>query len=151
MKNKKLFMLVAMVLLSTFVVAGCYNNAEEKSAMEQKNGDAMMKDEDKAMEEKDDDGAMDSDVQHFNLTGKNFEFSQKEIRVKKGDKIKITFSSTDGFHEWVVDEFNAKTTRVNTGEETSVEFTVDQTGTFEYYCSVGKHRELGMVGQLIVE
>ena len=34
---------------------------------------------------------------------------------------------------------------------TFVEFTVDKTGTFEYYCSVGQHRANGMVGNLIVE
>ena len=34
---------------------------------------------------------------------------------------------------------------------TSVTFIADQEGSFEYYCSVGNHREEGMVGTLIVE
>lgn len=34
---------------------------------------------------------------------------------------------------------------------TSVTFVADETGTFEYYCSVGNHRGQGMIGKLIVE
>ena len=87
----------------------------------------------------------------FNITGKNFSFSVNEIRVKKGGKVKINFTSTDGLHDWVVDEFAARTTRVNTGDSASVEFIADKTGTFEYYCSVSIHRQAGMKGKLIVE
>ena len=90
-------------------------------------------------------------VKTFNVTGKNFSFSVNEIRVKKGDKVKINFTSTDGLHDWVVDEFNARTDKVNTQASDSVEFTADKTGTFEYYCSVSIHRAAGMKGNLIVE
>jgi plastocyanin len=92
-----------------------------------------------------------SGVKSFDLTGENFSFSQSEIRVRKGDTVRITFESTDGFHDWTIDEFDAKTEQVNPGETTSVEFVVDQVGAFEYYCSVGNHREQGMIGSLIVE
>ncbi len=91
------------------------------------------------------------EIKTFAISGKNFTFSQKEIRVKKGDRVKIDFTSTDGFHDWVIDEFNAATEKVNTGGSTSVEFIADQVGTFEYYCSVGQHRTMGMVGNLVVE
>lgn len=87
----------------------------------------------------------------FNVTGHNFAFSDTEIRVKKGEKVTINFESTDGFHDWVVDEFNAATKQVQPGTKTSVTFTADKAGTFEYYCSVGRHRAMGMVGKLIVE
>ena len=87
----------------------------------------------------------------FNISARNFAFSQAEIRVKEGDKVKIVLNSTDGFHDWTVDEFNAKTDQVNTGQTAEVEFVADKTGTFEYYCSVGSHRQMGMVGKLIVE
>lgn len=90
-------------------------------------------------------------VVEVKLDGFMYGYSVKEIRVKKGDVVKIDFTSTDGFHDWVIDEFNARTEKVNTGGNTSVTFTADKTGTFEYYCSVGKHRANGMVGKLIVE
>jgi plastocyanin len=85
------------------------------------------------------------------LTGHNFAFDQKEIRVKQGDTVVVNFTSTDGFHDFKVDEFNAATARVSTGQTSSVTFVADKAGTFEYYCSVGSHRAMGMVGKLIVE
>jgi len=95
--------------------------------------------------------SMMSDVVEIALNGFNFGYSQDEIRVQEGDTVKIVLTSTDGFHDWVVDEFGAATARVNTGETTSVEFVADQKGTFEFYCSVGQHRAMGMKGKLIVE
>lgn len=91
-------------------------------------------------------------VKEFSITAKNFEFSEKEIRVKQGDKIKINLTSTEGTHDWVVDEFTgAKTSIINNGGSSSVEFVADKIGTFEYYCSIGTHRQMGMVGRLVVE
>lgn len=85
------------------------------------------------------------------VSGVNFAFDKKEIRVKKGDIVKIDFVSESGFHDWVIDEFNARTAQVRDGGKTSITFVADKTGIFEYYCSVGKHRAQGMVGNLIVE
>ncbi len=97
-------------------------------------------------------GMMESPhVETVSLTAKSFSFSQTEIRVKKGGTVKINLASTDGFHDLVIDEFNARTSRISTGQSASTEFVASKTGTFEYYCSVGTHRQMGMVGQLIVE
>jgi len=91
------------------------------------------------------------EVKVFNIDGFKFGYSEKEIKVKKGDRVKIVLTSADGFHDWVIDGFNAATSRVNTGQTAETEFVADQAGTFEYYCSVGSHRQMGMVGKLIVE
>lgn len=90
-------------------------------------------------------------VKTFDVSGKPFEFSVKEIRVKKGDTVKINFSSTQGMHDWVVDEFNARTKILQAGQSDSIMFVADKTGTFEYYCNLPTHRQQGMVGKLIVE
>lgn len=94
--------------------------------------------------------------QIFNLTGENFKFimngiDNPDIRVKEGETVLIHFKSTQGFHDWAVDEFEAATDQVQKDGETSVTFLADKKGTFEYYCSVGDHRERGMKGVLIVE
>src|SRR3989344_1604868 len=86
-----------------------------------------------------------------NVTAQNFSFSTKEIRVKQGDPVELPFSSAGGFHDWVVDEFGARTKRLDTGESETIKFVADKSGTFEYYCSVSTHRQMGMVGKLIVE
>ncbi len=92
-----------------------------------------------------------ADAKIIEISGKNFDYDKAEIRVKEGDTVKINFTSTGGFHDWVVDEFNARTGKVQTDGTTSVTFVADKKGTFEYYCSIGQHRANGMVGKLIVE
>jgi len=77
-------------------------------------------------------------------------FSLSEIRVKKGDTVKITVTNTNGTHDFVLDEFGIqKETPLN--EPVVIEFVADKVGTFEYYCSKYNHRALGQRGNLIVE
>lgn len=90
-------------------------------------------------------------TKEFTVTGSNFKFSPTSLKVKKGDTVKITFKNTVGFHDFVIDEFDVQTNQIGEGDEEEVEFVADKVGTFEYYCSVGNHRKMGMVGKLIVE
>lgn len=92
-----------------------------------------------------------SAVKTFNVTGKSFSFSPTEIKVKKGDTVKIVFKNDQGSHDWVIDEFKARTKVLSGGQTETIQFVADKTGTFEYYCSVGTHRQMGMKGKLIVE
>ncbi len=93
----------------------------------------------------------EGEVKEFVVNGNDFKFDVTEIRVKAGDKVRVVFKNTGGFHDFVLDEFAVKTAQLKDGAEETVEFVADVAGTFEYYCSVGKHREMGMVGKLIVE
>jgi len=95
--------------------------------------------------------ASDENTQTFNIKGLNFSFDVKEIRVKKGDKVVINFTNTEGFHDFKIDEFAVATKQIKAGETDKISFTSDKTGSFEYYCSVGQHRKNGMWGKLIVE
>ena len=116
----------------------------EENEIENETSDRETEDEvNEAMEE--------SDVKTFEIKASNFKFSLAEIRVKKGDRVKIVLNNTGGFHDWVIDEFNARTKQAQGPATETVEFTADKTGTFEYYCSVAQHRQNGMVGKLIVE
>ena len=97
-----------------------------------------------------------TEVKTFVLTGEKFKFVQDgednpEISVNLGDSVRIEFTSTDGTHDWVVDDFDAATDIVSVGDDTVVvEFVADEAGSFEYYCSVGNHRAQGMKGVLVV-
>lgn len=88
-------------------------------------------------------------VREFTIEGSNFAFAPSTLSVKKGETIRITFKNTGGFHDLVIDEFNVRTKQIQPGEET-VEFVADKAGSFEYYCSVGQHRAMGMKGTLTV-
>lgn len=99
----------------------------------------------------------EADIVTYEMTGENFAFfmdgiRNPELRVEEGQTVRIVFESTDGFHDWVLDEFDAATEQVNPEDgTTTVEFVADQVGTFEYYCSVGSHRANGMFGSFVVE
>lgn len=90
-------------------------------------------------------------VREFTVTGSSFKFDTPEIKVKKGDTVKITFKNTGGMHNFVIDEFNVKTKPAQSPSQETVTFVADKTGQFAYYCSIGQHRANGMEGKLIVE
>jgi plastocyanin len=90
-------------------------------------------------------------VKEFTVTGKNFSFAPTTLTVKKGDKVKITFKNTQGFHDFKIDQYGVATKQGQAPFEEVLEFTADKAGSFEYYCSVGEHRAMGMVGTLKVE
>ncbi len=84
------------------------------------------------------------------VSGQNFTFTPNRIEVKKGQTVELTFKNVSGFHDFILDEFNVKTEQKQGPDTQVVTFIVDQAGEFEYYCSVGKHREMGMKGMLVV-
>ena len=92
-----------------------------------------------------------SGVKEFTVSGKNFSFTPSVITVKKGDNVRITFQNTEGFHDFVIDQLGATTKQSQSPSTEILEFTADKVGSFEYYCSVGTHRAMGMKGTLRVE
>ena len=95
-------------------------------------------------------GDESASVKEFTVHGGMFYFKADRLTVKKGDTVKIHFVNDEGTHDFVLDEFNVETPVINAGETADVEFVADKAGTFEYYCSVGNHRAMGMVGKLTV-
>lgn len=87
----------------------------------------------------------------FDVTGGSFYFTPNEIHVKKGDTVKIVFNNAGGMHNFMLDEFDVKIDTIKIGETATATFVADKTGSFEYYCGVGKHRQMGQKGALIVE
>lgn len=81
----------------------------------------------------------------------SYYYKPNVIKVKVGQKIKLVMNSVDMAHNFNIDELNVHLPITREGNSNSVVFTADQAGTFEYYCSVANHRQLGQVGKLIVE
>jgi plastocyanin len=142
--NRKNFPTVAVIIIGILIIAGVLWFQKNKPGNSQSNSE--VKAEKNATV-----GSTDQEVKTFDLTSKPFEFSVKEIKVKKGDQVRINLKNEQGLHDWVIDEFNARTKQLAAGQSDSVEFVADKAGTFEYYCSVANHRQMGMVGKLIVE
>ncbi len=90
-------------------------------------------------------------VKEFTVTSNGPNYDLKQIKVKKGDSVKITFVNNVGTHNLLIDEYNIKYNPIPAGTSKVIEFTADKAGTFKYYCSVANHRQLGQEGNLIVE
>jgi len=103
------------------------------------------------MEENSMEETEEGNVVTIEVNGTNFKFEPATINVSQGDTVKVVFTSTQGFHDFVIDEFDVKTKQLGQGESEEVTFVADKAGTFEFYCSVGNHRQMGMVGTLTVK
>lgn len=95
-------------------------------------------------------GTQNDVVKEFTVTGKNFSFAPAAMSVKRGDRVRITFVNESGTHDLRVDGYNVGTKVIQGGASETFEFVADKTGSFEYYCSIGQHREMGMKGTLTV-
>lgn len=74
------------------------------------------------------------------------------LHVKNGGIVKVTLTNTGTEpHDFTLQGYNIKTRVLNSGESDSIVFRADKTGTFTYYCSVPGHKDLGMLGQFVVE
>lgn len=91
-----------------------------------------------------------SQIKEINVEAGSFYFKPSEIAVKKGDKVKVTMRAVSLMHDFTIDELNVKMPIVKNGDTGTIEFTADRAGTFEYYCSVGEHRQNGQAGKLVV-
>lgn len=90
-------------------------------------------------------------VKEITVNGSAFKFDPATLTLNKGDRVKLTFVNQGGSHDFVIDELGVKTPVINAGQTAVVEFMADKAGTFEYYCSVGNHRAMGMKGTLTVQ
>jgi cytochrome c oxidase subunit 2 len=90
-------------------------------------------------------------VHEITMTAKNYEFDPGVITVKKGEKVRLVVTATDRKHGIKIEGYDIDQV-LNTGDPTTIEFTADKAGTFEFkcsvYCGMG-HRK--MKGKLIVE
>ncbi|HLP86722.1 MAG TPA: plastocyanin/azurin family copper-binding protein [Candidatus Paceibacterota bacterium] len=88
----------------------------------------------------------------FTVNGGSFYFKPNTIKVKVGDTVTINFVNDGGTHDFRIDEFGVATKTLEVaGAQDKVTFVANKKGSFEYYCSVGTHRQMGMKGTLVVE
>lgn len=86
-----------------------------------------------------------------NMEAGSFYYKPNVINAKKGEKIKLVMKSMDMMHNFNIEELNVHSPLVKSGETNSVVFVADKAGTFEFYCSIGKHRANGQIGKITVK
>ena len=92
-------------------------------------------------------------VREIAIEAYNFGWEPTEVRVKKGDRVKLLLSSREGTHGFGLRDFDIDVGPLVPGMGPEiVEFVADKTGSFEFRCNVpcgAGHRD--MKGKLIVE
>lgn len=91
--------------------------------------------------------AATGEVKEITVNAKNFEFTPNEIKVKKGDTVKLTLVNESGMHGIEIPDFD-----LNLDSPGTKEFVADKTGTFDFKCSImcgADHNK--MLGKLVVE
>lgn len=84
-------------------------------------------------------------IREITIKAQRFSFAPGTIRVKQGERVKLSITNTDTTHGISLPDFNAE------GRD-SLEFTADKKGTFTFYCANycgSGHSD--MRGTLIVE
>ncbi|MFC5701969.1 cupredoxin domain-containing protein [Cohnella faecalis] len=91
--------------------------------------------------------AAGGETKEITITASNWKFDQTDIKVHKGDTIKLTLKNESGMHAIAIDDLNVE---VKSGE--TKEFTVTDAGTFEFHCSItcGQGHD-NMSGNIVVE
>ncbi|MBI2578862.1 MAG: cupredoxin domain-containing protein [Candidatus Aenigmarchaeota archaeon] len=80
-----------------------------------------------------------------------FEFQPNAIEVKKGETVRLTFINAGTVeHDFVIDELNVRTKRLQPRTLETIEFVADKSGAFSFYCSVEGHRQQGMEGSITI-
>ena len=94
-------------------------------------------------------------LKEFTVHESNFKITDatgktvSQIKVNKGDTVKINVIVDSGTHDLYIDGYNRGTQAASSGNQT-LEFLANKVGTFDFYCRVDGHKLQGMLGQFVV-
>jgi plastocyanin len=137
---------IAVVLVSGLVFTGC-------SLLPGQTDKSNVPENDTTIQEESSDQGTETMLKEAQpqLNSSNFTFGVDTIKAKVGEKLVIKVTNDDGVHDFVIDELGVSSGKITEGDTMEITIPTDKPGTYEYYCSIGKHRDLGMVGTLIIE
>ncbi len=95
--------------------------------------------------------AGDQAEQVIRITAKKFEYSPKEIRLKKGVPAVLEFTSLDRLHGFNCPDLGVRTD-IMPGKVSTVRIVPQKTGSYDFHCDIfcGEGHE-DMAGTIIVE
>lgn len=97
--------------------------------------------------ESDESSEVQSGAREISIASRSYIYDPEFIEVERGEVVTINFQNS-GIHTFTIDELGINESL--RGSSVTVEFTPDEIGTFEFYCSIPGHKERGMMGELIV-
>jgi len=119
-------------------------------------------------------GSSTQPAAEFTLDASDFAYSVPSMTVKVGEPVQLTINNVGALeHDFVIEQIDAATKVIQdsgseehhahgaeakydlhvsaqVGETSIIEFTVNEPGTYQFFCSVPGHKDAGMVGELTV-
>jgi plastocyanin len=88
----------------------------------------------------------------FDIQLQDIQFDTAEITVPANTDITVNLTNTGlGPHTFNIDALNVDSGEIPAGESKSITFNSGAAGTYEFYCAISGHREIGMAGKVIVQ
>lgn len=133
--NKRWLSVMAVAVLSLFLLAACGGNGGGTGGGSSDQGGA---------------GASEDGKIRVEL-GPGFVFNPDVIEVKLGQEVTLVLDNVDSIiHNMELEIFGINED-VEAGQTAEVTFTPNQAGEFEFICNIPGHTEGGMVGTMIVK
>ena len=87
---------------------------------------------------------------NMTLVATDIAYDADNISAAVGQTVNIEYVNNGALeHNFIIDEFGIDNL-LQSGESSTISFTPDQAGTYEYYCNVAGHLEAGMKGTVTV-
>jgi len=148
MQNKYILLMVFFAVV--VFVSACYHVAQPQSEPEEVTPTPEVTPPEVTKPEVTEE-APTGEVVEITVEGSEFSFDPSQITVNEGDTVRVTFRNTGTIiHNWGLPEFG-RTSTIGGGQTDTIEFVADQTGTFNFWCSVSGHRGRGMEGQITIQ
>lgn len=94
----------------------------------------------------------ETETREIRVGGDEYSFSPANITLEAGERIRLTFVNAGSLpHNLTVEGLGIATRTIGAGQSDSIEFTVEEGGTYTTFCSVGNHRAQGMEGTLEIQ
>jgi len=94
--------------------------------------------------------ANESDIREIVVEGGNYYFENSTINVEQGETVRIVLDNVGGLHDLRIPSQEVGTDQINGGQTDSFTVSFDETGSYEFICSVGNHAARGMIGTIEV-
>jgi plastocyanin len=90
-------------------------------------------------------------INTYDITMSNFTFSPNIIEATPGETLTVSLTSIGETHDFVIDELDVQSFLLGSNESQDLTITIPDNASgnvYQFYCSVGNHREMGMVGEI---
>lgn len=87
---------------------------------------------------------------NITLLATDIAYDTDNISAAVGQTVNVEFVNNGALeHNFIIDEFGIDNL-LQSGESSTISFTLEKAGSYEYYCNVAGHLEAGMKGTITV-